>query len=297
MNFLKKGNIYGACLIVFISLVTTLSNTLTHCLPQNFPTEEILFFKVGVGLCLILLFHIRNLKELTQTQILKWHALKGLSGAIGNWFWIASIQVLPLADATALSLSSAFLTTIGAAYFFSEKVNRWIFLAITLGFTGVLLVLCPSTRMFSFYAFFPLLSAFSLSASSLIIKRVSLSDSSYTTTFYLVLFMTLFSAGPALWSWQTPTMNELIMLLMIGGLYVLGQFALIEAYTHATAGFIAPFKFTRFPLAILSGFLIFGEYISWKTLLGGSLIIASYYTVMKAKRLPSYFYTKTKFSA
>lgn len=151
--------------------------------------------------------------------------------------------------------------------------------------------------VFSFYAFFPLFSAFSLSLSSLIIKRVSLSDSSHTTAFYLVLFMALFSAGPAWWNWQAPTLNEFIMLLMIGGLYVLGQFALIEAYTHATAGFIAPFKFTRFPLAILSGFLIFGEHITWKTFLGGSLIIASYYTIMKAKSLPAYFYTKAKLSA
>ena len=289
----KKGNVYGACLIVFVAVITTLSNTLTHLLPKDFPTEEILFFKVSVGLCLIVFFHIRHLRKLTQTNMLHWQALKGFAGAIGNWFWIASIQVLPLADATALSLTSAFLTTLGAAYFFSEPMNRWILLAVTIGFTGVFLILCPSAMIFSFYAFFPLFSAFALSASSLIIKRVSLRDSSNTTVFYLMLFMALFSAGPAFWNWQVPEINELVMLIMIGGLYVLGQFALIEAYTHATAGFVAPFKFTRFPLAILSGLLFFGEQMTWKTVLGGGLIIVSYYTIIKAKRLPAYFYTKS----
>ena len=297
MHFFKKGNIYGACLIVFVALVTTLSNTLTHCLPKDFPTEEILFFKVSIGLCLIMLLHIRDLKSLTQTNMLHWHALKGFSGAIGNWFWIASIQVLPLADATALSLTSAFLTTSGAAYFFFERINRWIMVAIIMGFGGVFLILCPSAMVFSFYAFFPLFSAVSLSASSLIIKRVSLSDSSNTTVFYLMLFMTLLSAAPAWWNWQVTEIKQLMMLIMIGGLYVLGQFALIEAYTHATAGFVAPFKFTRFPLAILSGFLFFGEHITWKTVLGGSLIIASYYTVIKAKSLPAYFYAKSNSTA
>jgi hypothetical protein len=42
----KKGNVYGACLIVFVAVITTLSNTLTHLLPKDFPTEEILFFKL-----------------------------------------------------------------------------------------------------------------------------------------------------------------------------------------------------------------------------------------------------------
>ncbi|MBY0461710.1 MAG: DMT family transporter [Alphaproteobacteria bacterium] len=297
MYFFKKGNIYGACLIVFVAVVTTLSNTLTHLLPKDFPTEEILFFKVSIGLCLITLFHIRDLKTLTQTNMLHWQALKGFAGAIGNWFWIASIQVLPLADATALSLTSAFLTTIGAAYFFFERINRWVLLAVTMGFAGVFLILCPSAMVFSIYAFFPLFSAVSLSVSSLIIKRVSLKDSSDTTVFYLMLFMTLFSVGPAFWNWQAPAINQLMMLIMIGGLYTVGQFALIEAYTHATAGFVAPFKFTRFPLAILSGFFFFGEHITWKTALGGSLIIVSYYTVIKAKSLPAYFYTKSNSAA
>ena len=297
MNFFKNRNIYGASLIVFVAVITTLSNTLTHLLPKDFPTEEILFFKVGMGLCLIMLFHIRDFKTLIQTDMLHWQALKGLAGAIGNWFWIASIQVLPLADATALSLTSAFLTTIGAAYFFFERINRWIVLALSIGFVGVFLILCPSAMIFSFYAFFPLFSAISLSVSSLIIKRVSLKDSSNTTVFYLMLFMTLFSVGPAFWNWQTPEINQLAMLIMIGGLYAAGQFALIEAYTHATAGFLAPFKFTRFPLAILSGFFLFGEHITWKTALGGSLIIASYYTVIKAKSVPAYFYTKSNSTA
>jgi drug/metabolite transporter (DMT)-like permease len=290
----KKGNVYGACLVVLVAIITTLSNTLTHLLRKDFPTEEVLFFKVGVGLCLIVAFHLRNLKKLSSTQMLRWHALKGFAGAVGNWFWIASIQVLPLADATALSLTSAFLTTLGATYFFSEQVNRWVFLAVTIGFVGVFLILCPSAKIFSFYASFPLLSAFALSTSSLIIKKVSLTDSSNTTVFYLMLFMTLFSIGSIYWRWQTPQTEEFLMLITIGALYVVGQFALIEAYTHATAGFIAPFKFTRFPLAILSGFLFFGEQMSLRTLVGGALIIVSYYTIIKAKRLKAYFYTKSE---
>jgi|GEM_PF-1066036 len=289
---IAKGNLYGGALIILVAFMTTFSNTLTHALSKGFPTEEILFFKVALGLCLICLLNLKNLKKLMRTDSVGWQSLKGLVGWIGNWFWIASLQVLPLADATAISLTSALFTTLGAVYFFSERVNRWVILALSVGFLGVFFILCPSIKVFSIYAFFPLFSAIFLSASSLIVKKVSLNDSSYTTTFYLLFFMALFSAGPALWNWQMPNGADLIKLIGIGVLYVIGQVALIEAYTHATAGFLAPFKFVRFPLSVLSGLFIFGEYVTWQTLLGSGLIIASYYLVIRVKNDPAYFYMR-----
>ncbi len=284
----KKGNLYGAFLIVAIALVTTLSNSFTHSMPASFPSQQVLFLKAGFGLCLLLILRIKDFPKLLHTTFLPWHALKGISGALGNWFWIMAVINLPMADSSALSLTSALLTTLGAAYFFNERLNRWVIASIGIGFTGVLLILHPTSALFTWYSIFPLLSALAFSASSLIVKKVSLKDHSFTTLFYLLFFMTVYSFLPCLWSWQVPTTIILIKLFMIGALFLVGQFSLIEAYTYAAAGFIAPFKFARFPLAIASGLLFFGEQVSLYTLLGGSLIIMSYYFVMKAKAMPSY---------
>ncbi len=289
----KKGNLYGAFLIVSIALVTTLSNSLTHSLPVSFPSQQILFFKAGFGLCLLSILRIRNFPKLLYTNFLPWHALKGVTGFLGNWFWITAIVNLPMADSSALSLTSALLTTLGAAYFFNEHLNRWVIVSISIGFIGVLLVLHPTSSLFTWYSIFPLLSALAFSTSSLIIKKVSLRDHSFTTLFYLLLFMTIYSFLSSLWCWQIPTDVILFKLLLISVLYLVGQLALIEAYTYAAAGFIAPFKFARFPLAIASGLLFFGEHASINTLLGGGLIILSYYFVMKAKEIPSYLQQKT----
>ncbi|WP_165380346.1 DMT family transporter [Candidatus Finniella inopinata] len=268
---------YGAGLIVLVAVLTTISNGLTHSLPKTLSSSQILFFKSCIGFLLVVAWHRTTLKQLLTTQNLKWQFLKGFAGAAGNGFWIAAVQVLPLADSSALSLTSALMTTAGAYYFFSENPTRPLLWAIGVGFVGVLVILKPSSAIFNVYSLYPLLSAFAFTASSLIIKKVAVKDSSQTTLCYLLFFMALCSFLPAIYYWQPVEMNAVLRLAGIAVLYLLGQLALIEAYTYTQAAFLAPFKFARFPLAIASGWLFFGEHFSWSTLAGGGLIIASYF--------------------
>lgn len=275
--------LYGATLIVGIAVISSLTNSLTHSLPVDFPASQVLFFKAGIGFAFVSLWFGGNLRRLLTTKHLRWHFLKGATGAAGNGLWIAAVQVLPLADSSALSLTSALITTVGAYYFFNEVPKKSIIGSIAVGFLGVLFILKPSMGIFQFYSVYPLLSALAFSVSSLIVKKVSLTDPSETTLCYLLLFMALFSVIPALYFWHPITLSMALKLMGIAALYAVGQLALIEAYTYTQAAFLAPFKFSRFPLAIASGWLFFGERFSWSTLLGGAIIIASYFYLLRQK--------------
>jgi drug/metabolite transporter (DMT)-like permease len=276
-SLLNSSPFYGAALIVLIAVIANIGNSLTHSLPKNLSSSQILFFKSSLGFIFVVIWFKGNLPKLLTTSYFRWQFFKGLTGAIGGWFWIAAVQVLPLADSSALSLTSALMTTVGAYYFFSEKPTKPLLSALAVGFTGVILILKPSRAVLQVYSFYPLLSALAFSTSSLIIKKVSLKDSSRTTLCYLLLFMALFSGGPAFYYWQPIEIGTLLKLSGIACLYTLSQLALIEAYTYTQAAFLAPFKFSRFPIAIIFGWLFFGEQFSWSTLMGGSLIIASYF--------------------
>lgn len=281
--FNRFNPFYGAGLIVLVALLTTVSNSLTHSLPKTVSSTQILFFKSSIGFLLVLAWYRTRLKRVLSTKNMTWQFLKGLAGAAGNGFWIAAVQVLPLADSSALSLTSALMTTAGAYYFFSENPTRPLLWAIGIGFLGVLVILKPSSSIFNVYSLYPLLSALAFSASSLIVKKVAVKDSSQTTLCYLLLFMALLSFLPALYYWHPVAACTMLKLVGISVLYLLSQLALIEAYTYTQAAFLAPFKFSRFPLAILSGWLFFHEHFSWSTLAGGGLIIASYFYLGASK--------------
>lgn len=278
--FCKKffsDNVYGGMLIVLSTIASTTTNATTHSISKCIPPMEILFFKCVTGLFVFLCIYRYRFFYFFKTHILPIHGLKGICGALGNWAWISAVQFLPLAESSALSITSAFFTSLGGMLFFREKFLFKAWAAIIIGFMGVLLILHPSQKIFSYYAFLPLLSAFFFSASSLFVKRLSQEDSSQTTLVYLLGFMAFFALLTQLHtSWILPSYAEAPKLVIIGCSYVLTQICIIEAYTYAHTSFIAPFKYARFPLNIFTGILLFAEIPPITTLIGGSIILLSY---------------------
>ncbi len=211
-----------------------------------------------------------------------------MAGAFGNLLWISALIALPLADCSALSLTSALFTSTGAYLFFKERITWPIALSLSLGFFGVWLILRPTHAIFGWVAMLPLGSALLFSLSSLLVKKLTLKDSFSTTLFYLLFFMSLISGCFAFSKPWTVTFENLFYLFLMGAFYLLGQWALVKAYAIAHAGFIAPFKFARFPLSIMSGLLFFGELPGIGVVLGSMAILSSYSFLKKAKDLKSF---------
>ncbi len=284
MRSLLSPNLYGALLLVLAGVLAALSNSLVHGLSAPLPVLQMVFFKAATSLILLGLFFGKRLPKVMQTKILKVHALKGICGAAGNFFWFAALLYLPLAQSSALSLSSALFVSLGGWIFFREKFRWSVFGSLLIGFLGVFLIVNPFNQMISFLFFLPLISAAFFSASSLIIKVLSKQDSSETTLFYLMFFMCVFSLVPALFYWETPSLMDFVRLVGVGVLFTGGQALLVQAYTHAEASFISPFKFSRFPMNILVGFFLFFEVPSWLVLIGGGLILGSNLLLLKLER-------------
>jgi drug/metabolite transporter (DMT)-like permease len=199
-----------------------------------------------------------------------------------------ALQRLPLADVTTLSLTSAILTTLGAALFFKETLRPSTIAALLLGGIGVCVVLKPSMTVFSWDALLPLMSAVCYSASSLFVKKVSLIDSTEVSLIYLLGGMTLLSAPFAYFSWTPLNTWVWVVVAAIASVYCVVQWLLIYSYAHASAAFLAPFKFARFPLACVFGIVWFGEIPSWYVIGGGVLIFASCGLIQYTRHDPSY---------
>jgi drug/metabolite transporter (DMT)-like permease len=278
----------GALLVTLTALLVSLSNSLVHSLTASIPTSQLLFLKAGIGFMLCFPWLSRHWIAICKTPNKHWHLQKIIIGAIGNACWLKSLQELPLADATTLSLASALLTALGAALFFGERLRLMTLIALILGGIGVVLTLTPSLSIFSWLAMLPLISAACYSASSLFVKKISIVDTTYVTLFYLLGGMTLLSAPFAFISWVPLPLIDLIKIIIIGGLYCLIQWALIYAYAHANAGYLAPFKFIRFPLAMLIGSFWFGEMVSFHVIIGGILILGACLLIQYTRHDPSH---------
>lgn len=285
-----NSNYLGGFLIAVVAALTSVSNSITHSLPLEISAFQILFLKTLLSCALLIIMNFSISTSMFKTSQFKWHFLKGMCGFLGSLFLIAALKMhkLSLSECSALSLSSAIITTIGAHVFFKEKINRFVAIAVLVGFIGVLLVLQPSWHKLNVDYLLPILSAIAFSASSLLAKKITLKDTITTTVGYLLIFMCILSAPLAIYFWID--MNSIIWtkITAMAIIYLIMQWCLIKAYCVATAGFIAPFKFVRFPFAIMLGLMFFGETPTLYSIGGASLIIISCVIIDGAKTMKSY---------
>ncbi len=257
-----------------------------HSMGHRLPAIEILFFKSFIAFFSLLIIFRPPLKIVFKAKALKGQILRGFLATMGGLAWITSLLYLPLAECSALSLTSTLFTTLGGILFFKEKSRLTLWICLALGFVGIFIILQPTERIFSFYAFLPLISALAFAGSSLLIKPLGIKDTLTTTFLYSMGLMTLFSFIPMSLEWVMPTVSEWFKLILIGLTYMVTQRCLGSAYMYGAASFIAPFKFARFPLSTLVGFLFFMEMPSISILSGGGLIVCScLYLIWIEKRI------------
>jgi drug/metabolite transporter (DMT)-like permease len=182
---------------------------------------------------------------------------------------------MPLAELTALAFTKPLFATAGAALILGEvvRLRRWT--AVLVGFAGVLIVVRPGAEAVSPYAGLMLLSALFAAAVTLIVKRLTATESPSTIVLYQSLFMTALSVPLALAYWRTPTLVELPLLLLVGLLGTVSWLCMARAFALADTSIVVPFEFARLPLVAVVAYVLFAEVPTIWTWLGGAVIFGS----------------------
>lgn len=225
----------------------------------------------------------------------KWQMFRILVGTLGNVLWIAALQKLAFSDAVTLSMASSIFTVLGSSLFFGEKIYKTHFFSLGIGLIGVILSVQPTSESFSIYALFPLFSAILFSISLLLVKKISVHQDSFISTFFIVVGMGLLAFPSALYQWQYLSIENHCILLMSGIVYAMVHWTLIQAYTYAHSAFLTPFKFLRFPVALFIGYFAFHQSVSLSIFAGGCMIICSCFLLNYLANVPS-FQWKVKMS-
>jgi len=236
---------------------------------------EIAFFRNVFGFCVLIPWLMRIGLAAFATGRLPLHVIRGFLNAGSMLMWFLGLSLIPLAEATALSLASPLIATVGAILLLGEPMRGHRWLGLALGIVGMLAILRPGFEEISLGAAAVLLSAVLVTASKLIAKTLTRTDSPTTIVAWLTLLMIPVTAVPAAFVWQTPTVSELLMLLGIGALGSCGHLCLVHAYRLADVGLVEPLVFFRLVWAALLGFLIFAEIPDIWVWIGGLSIVAA----------------------
>lgn len=162
-----------------------------------------------------------------------------------------------------------------AVPFLGERVPRVRWLAIVFGLVGVIIILRPGATILSLAAVIVLAAASIFASYSILTRLVARHDRAETSFFYTGVTPAVLLTFAAPFVWRTVTLADWGWLALLCASGSFGHFLLIRAYQSAEANTLQPFAYLQLVTASTLGVLVFGETLTWTTIVGASIVVAA----------------------
>jgi drug/metabolite transporter (DMT)-like permease len=282
------GVVKGIELGVFAVFLFAVMDTLAKYLGRHYPVLGLVWARYVVHLLTMVAVFGPSMKfDLLRTQQLKLQLLRGLLLVASTCFFFYALKFLPMAEASAIGFVSPLLVTGIGAIFLKEKVSRRRWIAVAMGFFGVLIIVRPGGKVFTPAALLPLCSAVCFSCYQIVTRIVSHGgkENPAATLFYTALVGSVVLSLTLPGNWVVPTLPHGMLIVCLGALGGLGHFVLIRALTKAPASMLAPFYYTQLIWIMLFGYLFFGDFPDGWALVGMLIIVGSGLYVAYGERI------------
>lgn len=224
---------------------------------------------------MLLLAAVRYDITILRTAKLKQHIIRSVLGFAAPMMFFTSLKFMSLATATAVSFSGIFFMTAGSAWLMSEPVGRHRWLAVVVGFMGVLVIVRPGTDFFSPVALLPAGGAAAYAMMMLWGRHLSKTESTFNMVFYFNLVFAAMASLALPFVWSGLSLQLVIVLLVVSAVALAGYYLMTRAFTLTSVGVIAPFEYTALVWAFLLDALLWGAVPELNSALGMSIIVAS----------------------
>ena len=242
----------------------------------DYPIGQVLFFRGFFGI--VFYFFVipkERLHNFYQTNRVGLHFLRCIAGLIALVAIFIALRELPLATVVSISFATPIFTTIFSIFLLKEKVGIFRWLAVLIGFVGILVIVEPGTSELNIYYLFPIIFCLGLSYVAITIRQLSTTEPVWLISFYFSLSITLLSFLSIPQGWVMPSLNHLLLLSLIGIFGGVANLWLSQAYKHSEVSLVTPLKYLALVFAIIFGYVIWDEIPTIKTLIGAFLVIIS----------------------
>ena len=243
---------------------------------EAYPLGQVLFFRGFFGVILYFIIMPRDrIKNFYLTKRPGLHFLRCMSGLIALVAIFIALRNLPLATVVSISFAAPIFTTIFSIFLLSEKVGMFRWIAVLVGFIGILIITEPGFSSFNIYFIYPIIFCLGLSYVAIAIRQLSTTEPVWLISLYFSIAITLVSLVTLPYGWVMPNFGDLLLLMLIGVFGGVANLWLGQSYKLAEVSLVSPLKYLALVFAITFGYFIWDEIPSFKTLLGASLVIIS----------------------
>ena len=214
-------------------------------------------------------------KTFYKTSRPKLHAFRAITGTLAIIALFIALREIPLADVVSLTFGGPIFVTLGSIFFLSEKVGVKRWLAVIIGFFGMLLIVKPAYEELNIYYIFPIIFCIFFACGALSIRSLSSTEPNYRIALYFSLLSMIVGLFTLPFGWVMPNTFEFFLLIFTGLVGSVANILLTVSLRFAEASLVTPTKYLNLVFAILLGYFIWSEIPKLLTLVGAGLIIIS----------------------
>ena len=265
-----------------------LLNASAKYLSHDFPMVQLLWARTAGHLAFVVAaFGPRYGRRLFVTRHPASQLLRSLLLLGSTAFNFAALRYIGLATAATINFTSPCIVALLAAPMLGERVGLRRWMAIGIGFLGILVVVGPGAEVAQLASLLSLGTATCYAFYQLLTRRVADTDPPETTAGYSALVGTVLLTIAVPFVWSAPaSLAKLGLLLSMGLTGGLGHYFVARAYFWAPASVVSPFNYVQLLGAATTGYLIFGDVPGASLWTGAALIIGSGLSIAYAETRP-----------
>jgi drug/metabolite transporter (DMT)-like permease len=284
----------GIALALISTGLFTVVGVFVRILSEEYDTFQILFFRQLIFALVLVPSIINNVDNLLKPNKISLHILRILGAFTALYCGFITVSNIVFADATALGFLQVVFVAVIARVMLGEQMTGSRIFAISVGFIGVMMVVRPTFEdTHSLYIFSGVLAASGAAVAVICVRKVAQTEPKITLMAYQALTIGIIALIPTIYLWRTPTIQDFMLLVLVGGISSVAQYVGISAYKWTQANIIANVEYVKIIYSIIIGFVIFSEVPDIWSLLGAFVILVSAlipivwsYYQQKTRRLP-----------
>lgn len=280
----------GATFIVLGELCFASMGVGIRYVADELSNEMIVFARNLIGVALLAPWLLRSGVRDVRTDLLGLHLLRAASGVGAMYCFFYAIAKLPLAEAMLLKLTTPVFIPLIAMLWLGERVTALLWVALGVGFAGVVVILHPQPAAglgaVSPVALIGLFGGLLTALATVTVRRLSRTEPAARIVFYFALIAGLISALPLAWAWQVPSPAALGWLVGIGIAATLGQLALTRGLALAPASRMGVYVYSAVVFGAAYGWLLWDEPVTLAVAAGTLLIAVAGLLASRARRPP-----------
>ncbi|MFU8899692.1 EamA domain-containing membrane protein RarD [Roseinatronobacter thiooxidans] len=283
----EQNNTLGIWLMIATAFVFAMQDGLSRHLAGEYNVFMIIMIRYWFFASFVIVVAARQaggLRSAVATKQPLVQIFRGVLLALEICVMVTAFVVLGLVESHAVFAVYPLLIAALSGPVLGEKVGwrRWV--AIGIGFLGVLIILQPGFGVFQPAALIPLLAAFMFALYGLLTRYVARDDSAAVSFFWTGTTGAVTMTAIGIWFWEPMVQSDWLWMGLLCLTSAFSHYLLIRAYEVAEASAVQPFAYLQLPFAAALGILVFHEAIRTNVLIGAGVVVgAGLFTLWRAR--------------